>query len=488
VVDTPRRRGVQGDELHARGLPARRAAGNPCCRRAAGPRMPAARAQAAHAPRDPGGRTAPTPRPRPHARAPLNCGSTDRVQRLAQLRGLRWLTPPALPRLPPRATPGSHADRAALRSLAQDRAYSLARSLMMMNPALLRTALLSALLLASAAAAPPPLMLTGCSASESWLCTALVPSPTVSCSGAPVYYSTWTAGWGLLALSYTPDGTWQLVIACSTRAACFRDYSCDALLNSPDCGATPACASVSAYVRTESGADADPLQLVSLGRLSVSALPGVVDGFACAPTNDAAQCAALGEAYAHMGGDSWINNAGWRSAAAGVPTDIFTFHGVTWEVAPVSVPFSACMPYEAQDTDNATSADTTATCSASLPAGYTYTITTCPVTAGTNATLNGNTYLRLIQDSSGAEIAANDDGGSCGYASTISVYTRWALGFDSVNVTIRQGCKGNGYCNAIVTISVSASPVGVQHMCVLARVRVCAHVCLSANRRLTCLR
>jgi hypothetical protein len=352
---------------------------------------------------------------------------------------------------------------------------------MVMMPALLRTALLGALLLASVAAAPPPLTLTGCSASDSWLCTALVPSPTVSCSGAPVYYSTWTASWGLLALSYTPDGTWQLVIACSTRAACFVDSSCGALLNSPDCGATPACASVSAYVRTESGADVDPLQLVSLGRLSVSALPGVVDGFACAPTNDAAQCAALGEAYALMGGDTWTNNAGWRSAAAGVPTDYCSFHGVKWEVAPVSGPFSACAPYEAHDTDSA-SANTTATCSVSLPTGYTYTITTCPVTAGTNATLNGDTYLRLVKDSSGAEIAANDDGGSCGLSSTISVYARWERGFDSVNVTIRQGCYGNGYCNATVTISVSASPVGVQSMCVLARVRAYARarasVCL----------
>jgi hypothetical protein len=333
---------------------------------------------------------------------------------------------------------------------------------LVMLPSILRATVLSALLLVCAAAAPPPLVLTDCSEPESLLCTgALLPSRTVSCSGAPVYFSTWSAGEGLLALHYTPDGAWKLVFACSTRAACFVDVdssSCGALLDALDCGTVPACASVTAFHSTASGEDADPLQLVSLDGLTVSAAPGVIDGFACAPTNDAAQCAALGEAYLQMGGDSWTNNIGWRSAAAGVPTDVCDFYGVECEARV----FSACAPYEASATDSAR-ANTTVPCTMALPAGKMYTITTCPA-VGTNATLKGDTYLRLV-DSNGTQIDFNDDGGKCGTrASMISFYAEPDVA--SQNITIQQGCFGSGYCNATVTISVNSAPEAAQSMCV----------------------
>jgi hypothetical protein len=289
-----------------------------------------------------------------------------------------------------------------------------------------------------------------------------------------------------------------VVPACSTHAACFVDVAspCGALLNAPDCGATPACSSVTAHRSSASGVDADPLQLVSLGGLSVLALPGAVDGFACTHANDAAQCAALGEAYTLMGGDTWTNNDGWRSAAAGVPTDYCTFHGVSCEVAPDPVLFTACAPYEANATNSART-NSTPTCSVALPAGHKYTITTCPIiTMGTDLMLNGNTYLRVL-DSIGPQIAFTaytslywllvDDGGSCGHASTVVLDAPWALSVDFHNVTIKQGCLGDSYCNATVRIRIHTAPVAVQHMCVLACACAGAHVCLSAHRRLTCV-
>jgi len=52
--------------------------------------------------------------------------------------------------------------------------------------------------------------------------------------------------------------------------------------------------------------------------------------FTCAPDSNALDtCYALGALYYATAGAGWINAAGWASAAAGQPTDLCSFHGVT---------------------------------------------------------------------------------------------------------------------------------------------------------------
>ena len=48
---------------------------------------------------------------------------------------------------------------------------------------------------------------------------------------------------------------------------------------------------------------------------------GCCQRFTCAPTNDNATCAALGDVYYATGGFGWTSNVGWASAAAGNATD-----------------------------------------------------------------------------------------------------------------------------------------------------------------------
>ncbi len=50
--------------------------------------------------------------------------------------------------------------------------------------------------------------------------------------------------------------------------------------------------------------------------------------FTCAAGEDATTCAALADLYDATDGPHWVNNGGWRDAAASIPTSYCTFAGV----------------------------------------------------------------------------------------------------------------------------------------------------------------
>jgi hypothetical protein len=65
--------------------------------------------------------------------------------------------------------------------------------------------------------------------------------------------------------------------------------------------------------------------------LLLAALAGAARGaFTCATTDNATTCAVLGQIYAATGGaTTWLNRAGWSTAASGTPTSYCTFTGIT---------------------------------------------------------------------------------------------------------------------------------------------------------------
>jgi len=60
--------------------------------------------------------------------------------------------------------------------------------------------------------------------------------------------------------------------------------------------------------------------------------------FACAASNDAGVCAALGQLYASTAGSSWGSNKGWVNASAGHPIDYCTFYGLSCSPNPSAPP------------------------------------------------------------------------------------------------------------------------------------------------------
>jgi hypothetical protein len=50
--------------------------------------------------------------------------------------------------------------------------------------------------------------------------------------------------------------------------------------------------------------------------------------FTCSPSNDAVQCAALGDFFASTNGSGWTKNGNWTTAQNGAATDFCTFGGV----------------------------------------------------------------------------------------------------------------------------------------------------------------
>ena len=234
-----------------------------------------------------------------------------------------------------------------------------------------------------------PLTLSGCPvpAPAAWgdrsLCGLYLPSPAVVCNGAPLWFSA-SDQQPLPALRRTGAGAWQLVAACS-RAGCFADEAgvcADALSAGQGC-APLACDNSSLVYADDAGSPAqlDASALASLGTLTVAAV-AAGPGFTCAPSNDAAQCAALGLLYATLGGDAWLKAAGWRAAAAGVASDFCGFAGVSclpddlysWSpgyFAPDVV--VECPRYTAHNSSAAAAA-----CTFSLPAGFQYGLTVCP--------------------------------------------------------------------------------------------------------------
>jgi hypothetical protein len=214
-----------------------------------------------------------------------------------------------------------------------------------------------ALLLLLARAAPAVatgdvgVRLSGCTAADDAdVCSAgaLLPSPSLSCGGAPVFFAAAPSpdDGSTLALRYAA-GEWQLLRACGVQRLCFLDDdsgACDAA--APQCASPPpppplpplphtpppppdGCAA-GAPLRSQAAASADVAALSTLAGLSVSLIArGVSPPFACAATSvSAAECAALGAAYAALGGAAWADNAGWRAAAFGLAADACAFAGV----------------------------------------------------------------------------------------------------------------------------------------------------------------